>query len=430
MTVRLLQFRNDSVLSHKLLRPYWIRLFMSVEPVVGVQRKDAAHISFPKKHTLVSVVMPCLNEEQTLGICIEKIKRTFADNDIDGEIIVADNGSTDRSREIAEKLGARVVPVAQKGYGSALMGGFQAARGTYVLMGDADDSYDFSHLPRFLEKLEQGYDLVMGNRFQGGIAPRAMPFLHQYLGNPVLSLIGRIFFHSSIGDFHCGLRAFRREAVNHLCLRTTGMEFASEMIVKASLHNLRITEIPTTLKQDGRNRPPHLRSWRDGWRHLSFMLLFSPRWLFIYPGAILMLVGLILMLWLLPGSRQIGQITLDIHTMVYSLAMILLGFQAVLFGVLSKIYAVTSGLIPKPDFWNPLFRWFNLELGLVIGATCFIAGIIGSCLAIGIWEQNGFQSLDPVQTLRLVIPSVGVIALGGEIILASFFISVLGLSQK
>jgi len=270
----------------------------------------------------------------------------------------------------------------------------------------------------------------MGNRFQGGIAPHAMPFLHQYLGNPVLSLVGRIFFQSSIGDFHCGLRAFRLEAVNNLRLRTTGMEFASEMIVKASLNNLRMTEIPTTLKPDGRNRRPHLRSWRDGWRHLSFMLLFSPRWLFIYPGAVLMLIGLILMLWLFPSPRQIGQVTLDVHTMVYSLAMILLGFQAVLFGILSNIYAVTSGLIPKPSFWNPLFRWFNLEMGLVIGTTCFIAGIIGSCLAIGIWGQNGFQSLDPVQTLRLVIPSVGVVALGGEIVLASFFFSVLGLSQK
>ena len=382
------------------------------------------------KRILISVVLPCLNEEQTLGICITKIQKTFADNHIDGEIVVADNGSTDRSREIAYELGARVISVAQKGYGSALRGGIEATQGTYILMGDADDSYDFAHLPRFLEKLEQGYDLVMGNRFQGGIEPGAMPFLHKYFGNPVLSLAGRFFFRCPVGDFHCGLRAFRRDSICKLRLQTTGMEFASEMIVKASLHNLRISEVPTTLKPDGRSRRPHLRTWRDGWRHLSFMLSFSSRWLFVYPGIVLMLTGLLLMLWLFPCPRQIGYVVLDVHTMVYSLAMIQLGLQAVIFGVLSKVYAVTSGLIPKPHRWEHLFQWFRLETGLIVGMICLFMGIIGSCLAVGIWGQHEFQLLDPVQTLRLVIPSVGMMAVGGEIILASFFFGVLGLAHK
>lgn len=379
---------------------------------------------------LVSVVMPCLNEESTLEICIDKILNTFRINNTSGEIVVADNGSTDRSCKIAQNCGVRLIQVVQKGYGSALMGGIEAARGKYVLMGDADDSYDFSHLPRFIEKLEEGYDLVMGNRFKGGVEPNAMPFLHKYFGNPVLSMIGRIFFRSSIGDFHCGLRAFKRESILSLNLKTTGMEFASEMIAKALLHHLRIAEVPTTLKPDGRNRPPRLRSWRDGWRHLSFMLLYSPRWLFIYPGTILMLMGLLIMLWLLSGPQRIGSVTLDVLTLVYSLAMILLGFQAVLFGMLSKVYAVTQGLVPKPVFWNRLFSWVKLETGLVVGSSLFMAGIIGSILAVNIWGQHNFQGLDPSKMLRLVIPSSCVIALGGEIILASFFFSVLGLSKK
>ena len=403
---------------------------MSIDQPSEVVRENVARHSSNEKHILVSVVLPCLNEEQTLGICIAKIQKTFVNNNIAGEIIVADNGSTDRSCEIAHELGARVVSISQKGYGSALIGGIDTAQGTYILMGDADDSYDFSHLPRFLEKLEQGYDLVMGNRFQGGIAPGAMPFLHKYLGNPVLSLVGRIFFHCPIGDFHCGLRAFRRDSICKLHLQTTGMEFASEMIVKASLHNLNISEIPTTLKPDGRHRRPHLRTWRDGWRHLIFMLLFSPQWLFVYPGTVLLVIGLLLMLWLFPCPRQIGRVVLDVHTMVYSLAMILVGLQSVIFGVFSKVYAVTSGLIPKPPCWERLCRWFRLETGLIIGMICLFMGIIGSCLTVGIWGQHGFQALDPIQTLRLVIPSVGMITVGGEIILASFFFGVLGLANK
>ena len=269
----------------------------------------------------------------------------------EGEVIVADNGSTDGSRELARAAGARVVPVEAKGYGSALMGGILAARGKYVVMGDADDSYDFSHVPRFLEKLRAGYDLVMGNRFLGGIQPGAMPALHRYLGNPVLSGIGRLFFHSPCGDFHCGLRGFSKEAIERLDLRTTGMEFASEMVVKATLHGLRIGEVPTTLSPDGRSRPPHLRSWRDGWRHLRFLLLYSPRWLFFYPGLThCCSTGLTIILWLLPGPRRVGPVVLDVHTMLGGAALVLIGFQSVAFAVLAKVFAVNSGLMP----WTPV----------------------------------------------------------------------------
>jgi glycosyltransferase involved in cell wall biosynthesis len=248
----------------------------------------------------LSVVMPCLNEAETLAACIKKIQASLSQNHIKGEIIVADNGSTDGSQEIATKMGVRVIHVDEKGYGNALMGGIAAARGKFIIMGDADDSYDFTALMPFLDKLREGYDLVMGNRFKGGVQPGAMPFLHQYLGNPVLTFIGRLFFRSPCGDFHCGLRGFTREAILKMDLRTVGMEFASEMVVKATLHKMRIAEVPTTLSPDGRSRPPHLRSWRDGWRHLCFLLLYSPRWLFLYPGALLMLIGFATGLWLLP----------------------------------------------------------------------------------------------------------------------------------
>ncbi len=376
----------------------------------------------------ISVVMPCLNEELTIGTCIEKIRRAFEENRIAGEILVADNGSTDRSVEIAGRLGARVVEVKQKGYGAALAGGIAAARGRYVMMGDADDSYDFSHLPRFLEKLEQGFDLVMGNRFAGGIATGAMPFHHRYLGNPVLTGIGRLFFRSPVGDFHCGLRAFRRDAILRLDLRTTGMEFASEMVVKAAYFNLRIAEVPTTLKKDGRDRPPHLRSWRDGWRHLRFMLVYSPRWLFLYPGAVTMLLGLAMMLWLLPAPRRLFGVTFDIQTAFYGLVALLIGFQAVLFSVLSKFFAIATGLIPKPARFDRLFLWANLESGLIAGSILFAAGLAGSCFAVGIWGMRSFGPLDLSKSLRIVIPSAGALAIGCEIILSSFFLSTLGLA--
>ena len=275
----------------------------------------------------VSVVMPCLNEAETLAVCIQKARACLADNGVSGEIIIADNGSTDGSQSIAEAGGARLVPVEAKGYGSALMGGIAAACGRFVIMADADDSYDFSALMPFIEKLRAGCDFVIGNRFKGGIAPGAMPPLHRYLGNPVLSGLGRLFFLCPAGDLHCGLRGFSRDAFERMKLQTTGMEFASEMVVKATLLGLRIAEVPTTLSPDGRSRPPHLRSWRDGWRHLRFMLLFSPRWLFLYPGLLLMLAGLGVGGWLLPEERQLGETTLDVHTLAYAALSVLLGFQ-------------------------------------------------------------------------------------------------------
>jgi len=404
---------------------------MSTEPILATRDQSEAMPAGAGSLDLeLSVVMPCLDEAETLEVCIEKCLCTMRENGISGEVVIADNGSTDGSQEIATQAGARVVPVKSKGYGSALMGGIAAAKGKYVIMGDADDSYDFTHIPRILEKLREGYELVMGNRFQGGILPGAMPPLHYYLGNPILSAIGRVFFHAPCGDFHCGLRGFSRDLVERLGLCTTGMEFASEMVVKATLHNVRIAEVPTTLSPDGRTRAPHLRSFRDGWRHLRFMLLYSPRWLFLYPGLLLLLIGLVTMAWLLPSSRTIGQVNLDVHTLLYAAGAVLIGFQAVLFSVLTKVFAVTTGLIPKPPNWNHWFRRIKLEFGLVMGGTLFVGGLVGSVLAVTQWGRGSFGVLDPSQMLRLVIPSVLALALGCEVVLFSFFLSVLGLRRK
>jgi glycosyltransferase involved in cell wall biosynthesis len=378
----------------------------------------------------VSIVMPCLNEAETVARCVEKALRGLRDNGIHGEVVIADNGSTDGSQELATRAGARVVPVKQKGYGRALMGGIAAARGKYVVMGDADDSYDFGHVPRFLDKLRSGCDLVMGNRFLGGIQPGAMPALHRYLGNPVLSGVGRIFFGSPCGDFHCGLRGFSKAAIDRLDLRTTGMEFASEMVVKATLHGLRIGEVPTTLAPDGRSRPPHLRSWRDGWRHLRFLLMYSPRWLFLYPGLFLMLVGSFLILWLLPGPRNVGFGVLDVHTMLCGAAMVLIGFQSVSFAVLGKVFAMTSGLMPWTPNLRRIFDWITLETGLFCGGVLAAGGVAGLVAAVYIWDLHGFGPLDPQRTLRWVIPAVTATSLGFQIILSSFFLSILGLSRK
>jgi glycosyltransferase involved in cell wall biosynthesis len=392
-----------------------------------VSFREAREVSPPVE---LSIVMPCLNEAETLAICIEKAQRALEEHNISGEVVIADNGSTDGSRDIAAKLGARVVNIESKGYGSALMGGIQAARGQYILMGDADDSYNFGDLHLFVEKLREDNDLVMGNRFKGGIKPGAMPPLHRYLGNPVLTGIGRLFFKSPCGDFHCGLRGFRKIALESLDLQTTGMEFASEMIVKATLNKLRIAEVPTTLSPDGRSRPPHLRSWRDGWRHLRFLLLYSPRWLFLYPGALMMLMGTMLMFWLMPGARVVGGVGFDIHTMLYAAAGIVIGFQAVNFAVFTKVFAISQGLLPNDARVDRLFRFVSLETGLIMGLILAASGLCGSVYALSSWGERAFGALEPSNTFRIVIPSVTAMIIGFQLILSSFFLSVLGLKRK
>jgi glycosyltransferase involved in cell wall biosynthesis len=388
-----------------------------------------SEVKIDGNRTELSILMPCLNEAETLEICIKKAQKSLEKLNVNGEVIIADNGSTDGSPEIAASLGARVIHVAEKGYGSALLGGIKAARGKYIIMGDADDSYDFTNLGPFLEKLRAGYDLVMGNRFKGGIAPKAMPPLHKYLGNPVLTGIGRLFFRSPCGDFHCGLRGFSKAAIQRLDLRTTGMEFASETVVKASLHGLRITEVPTTLSVDGRNRPPHLRSWRDGWRHLRFLLLYSPRWLFLYPGLLLMIVGAVVSGWLLVGPRVVDGITLDVHTFLYAAIAIVIGYQTVIFAIFTKVFAITERLLPEDPRLKTLFRYIKLETGILAGILLLAAGIGLSVYALSFWSSRSFGPLDPSQTLRLVIPAVTLIALGLQTVLSSFFLSILGLER-
>ena len=377
----------------------------------------------------LSVVLPCLNEAETLAACVRKAQQTMRDAGIRGEVIVADNGSSDGSIDIAQRLGARVIRVKAKGYGNALTGGIAAAAGTYILMGDADGSYDFGHIPRFLEQLRNGADLVIGNRFRGGISPGAMPPLHKYLGNPVLSGLGRLFFKSPFQDFHCGLRAFSKSAYDRLGLQTAGMEFASEMVVKATLLKLSMAEVPTTLSPDGRTRPPHLRTWRDGWRHLRFLLLYSPRWLFLYPGLLLMLVGSLVELWLLPAPRTVGSVTFDVHTMVYGAAFVLLGFQAVAFAMFTKVFAISQRLFPPDPALQKITRYIGLEAGLIVGSVLIAGGLGGSIYAVDVWGARHFGALDYSHTMRLVIPSVLSLVLGLQTVFASFFLSVLGLRR-
>jgi glycosyltransferase involved in cell wall biosynthesis len=373
----------------------------------------------------LTILMPCLNEAETLARCITKARAFLIRSGIIGEVLIADNGSTDGSQQIAETLGARVVRVTEKGYGSALRGGIHAARGRYVVMGDSDDSYDFSRLDLFVAKLRAGYQLVMGNRFLGGIEPGAMPALHRYLGNPVLSAIGRMFFHSPCGDFHCGLRGFEREAILGLDLQAPGMEFASEMVVKATINQLRITEVPTTLSPDGRSRPPHLKSWRDGWRHLRFLLLFSPRWLFLLPGAALFLIGLAGMAWLLPMARTVGSVTLDIHTLFYAALAVVVGFHSMLFWVFTKIYGMREGIVPPDPRFNAMMRLVSLELGLIVGGVLLLCGLGLGIYALGSWGSTEFGRLSPERTMRLVIPSGTAILLAFQIAYGTFFLSVL-----
>ena len=372
----------------------------------------------------LSIVMPCLDEAETLEVCIRKAQGYLDRSGVQGEVVIADNGSTDGSQDIALRCGARVVNVPEKGYGAALIGGIAAAEGTYVIMGDADDSYDFEHLDPFVEHLRAGADLVMGNRFAGGIAPDAMPPLHRYLGNPVLSFVGRLFFRSDIRDFHCGLRGFRRDSIQALGLCSTGMEFASEMVVKATLSGLRIDEVPTTLSPDGRSRPPHLRSWRDGWRHLRFLMLFSPRWLFFYPGLLLLTIGLLLGAALAIGPIELGTVQLDVSTMVVASGLAIIGYQSIWFAVLSKSFASREGLLPMDVRVERFRKLFPLEKALGVAAVAVLVGLIGLVVASVQWD---FSPQDARQSLRVVVPSMTVLILGVQTGLSSLLLSVLSL---
>ncbi len=379
----------------------------------------------------LTILMPCLNEAETLEVCIQKAQSFLKNNEVNGEVVIADNGSTDGSQEIAIRNGARVVAIASKGYGAALRGGIEAARSKYVIMGDSDDSYDFSALAPFLTKLREGYDMVMGNRFEGGIEENAMPFLHKYLGNPGLSFIGRLFFKLKTGDFYCGLRGFRRESVVEMDLRTTGMEFALEMVVKAGLSQLKVTEVPTKLHPDGRSRPPHLRTWRDGWRSLRFFLLYSPRWLFLIPGLILLVLGIALSSILVFTPVKIGAVRFDIHTLLYACSLIFIGFQCISFYYFSCMFAVREGLLPEVFLPVRLFDVLTLERGVLVGTILIVSGIILSMQLFKIWTYNDFGDLvNPSETFRLAIPAVTLVVVGIQLVLYSFFYSVLGLQTK
>ena len=378
----------------------------------------------------VSILMPCLNEAETIDVCVRKAKQYLESRRISGEVIVADNGSSDGSQVLATEAGARVVHVPSAGYGAALLGGIQAAHGDLVIMGDADDSYDFTALDPFVEKLRAGYDLVMGNRFLGGIKDGAMPPLHRYFGNPVLSGIGRLLFRVPLGDFHCGLRGFRRDSIMSLALTSPGMEFASEMVVKATLRNMRLAEVPTTLSPDGRSRPPHLRSWRDGWRHLRFLLLFSPAWLFFYPGVLMFLLGLVGGVWLTPGPRSAGSVTFSVNTLLFAAASLICGFQAIVFFVFAKTYAIRSGLLPEDPVVVRLRNVLRLEVGLIVGAFAVAGGLVLATLALGVWGAASFGQLDANESLRRVIPSITLLILGFQIIFSSCLLAVLQLDAR
>jgi glycosyltransferase involved in cell wall biosynthesis len=382
----------------------------------------------------VSIVMPCLNEAETLPTCIADAFRALQQAGVDGEVVISDNGSTDRSQEIAKEAGARVIDVPQKGYGHALRAGIEAARGTYILMGDADGSYDFGELPRFLARLRAGDDLVMGCRFPrhgGHIEPGAMPWKHRWIGNPILSTLGKFFFRSPIHDFHCGIRGFRRDAIRRLHLSTGGMEFASEMVVKATLHKLRMSQVPVTLSPDGRSRRPHLRSWRDGWRHLRFMLLYSPTWLFILPGLFLFLVGAIGFFLLLPAPLTIANtVTFDLGTLLVASAAILVGFQMFSFGLFVKAYAVKAGILPKYSVWAQIADNEHItELGLVVGIASILGGLTYFSLALLNWKAAGFGPLFYQESMRMIIPAVTGIGVGIQIIASGFALAILGVEK-
>lgn len=375
----------------------------------------------------LSIVLPCLNEEHTVGICVDKAMMFLQSYKVRGEVIVADNGSTDRSVEIAKTQGAKVINIASKGYGNALRGGFDAAQGKFIIMADSDDSYDLMNLMPFLEKLRLGYELVMGNRFKGGIQKGAMPWHHKYIGNPVLSFVGKLFFKSPANDFHCGLRGFTKESFEKMNLQTSGMELASEIVIKASLLGMRTCEVPTTLAPDGRERPPHLRSFRDGWRHLRFLLIYSPSWLFLYPGLFLLFLGGIFSIALFFGPVDIGLRLIDFHSFILTGTIMILGLTMISFSTITHVYAFNVGLLPtRPNFFR-LFKYFNLERGLGLGFLILLVGMLLVIRAVILSKHPGFASLGFNQSIRLVFGGSLSVITGGQIIFTSFVLSILGI---
>jgi glycosyltransferase involved in cell wall biosynthesis len=378
----------------------------------------------------LSIVMPCLNEAETLARCIEKAKLGIQRSGVRGEIIIADNGSTDGSIQIAEKSGVCVVHVKEKGYGSALRGGIQAASGKWIIMGDADDSYDFSEINGFVKRFQEGFEVVMGCRLPvggGTISPGAMPWKNRWIGNPILSFIGRLFFKCPAHDFHCGLRGFTKAAFGKMDLQTTGMEFASEMVIKSTFKELKIAEVPITLHKDGRSRPPHLKPWRDGWRHLRFMLLYSPRWLFLMPGIFLSTAGIIFAFMLSLADLKIGGVVLNVGTLAVACMTVIVGFQLLAFAFFTKVFAIAEGLLPDDPKLSRAFKIFTLEKGIVLGLLVLLGGIVSLAHSVWVWKQAGFGELLPEENLRRLIPATTLIVLGIQTIFSSFFMSVLGL---
>jgi glycosyltransferase involved in cell wall biosynthesis len=388
-------------------------------------------MQYSENNTELTILMPCLNEAQTLSACIQKARKFLNENEIEGEILISDNGSTDGSVEIAVSAGARVVKATKKGYGAALKAGISEAKGKYIIMGDADDSYDFYPLMPFVEKLREGYDLVMGNRFKGGVQKGAMPFLHRYIGNPVLSSVGQLFFRSPINDFHCGLRGFNKERITKLGLVTPGMEFASEMVVKATIMEYKMIEVPIILHPDGRRRPPHLNTWSDGWRHLVFLLMYSPKWLFFYPSVFIFAISLFGMMALLTGTQHIFNLNLDIHTLTVAGAMVVISYQLFLLAVFVRIFSLNQGLFPAKKKHFIWFKYFTLERGIAAGLAMLAGGIALFATLLAQWASMGFGAIEDVSsTYRLLIPSLTLLSLGVITIFASFFLRILGLNPK
>lgn len=401
---------------------------MTESPSKSVRQSGTPLVTMPELE--LTILMPCLNEAETLAACVAKAQAFLRRAQIAGEVLIADNGSTDNSQHIAEAGGARVIDVPMRGYGAALRAGIAAARGRYIVMGDADDSYDFARLDPFLERLRAGDDLVMGNRFRGGIEAGAMPFLHRYLGNPALSWLGRLFFRTLLRDFHCGMRGFSRDSIAKLDLRTTGMEFASEMVVRATLVGLKISEVPTTLSKDGRSRAPHLRTWRDGWRHLKFLLLYSPRWLFFYPGMLLVVAGAVLSGVLFFGPIRIGGIGFDIRTMLVACTCLIVGIQGICFATIARSFAEDMNLLPPSERYGRVLEACTLEFFVFGGAAVFVLGVVGLIAAIVQWSETHFGQLDVSSLLRVVALSTTAITVGAQLVFTGFLAGLMSIKHS